>query len=157
MQTLPTEDHELRIERVLGVVYRRNGYEIPDNRTPLDELIAAEDGDDEELRAEVMSESFNGLLDYFFADGPHPGAVMRRVYAVAWALKPGLTGDMTQADMARMFDETRAAMSWRVKKIFEGYLASKGFRGCKAPGQKSSEACAKYAIAAQGNRNRRGK
>lgn len=151
--------HEERIEHVLGVVYRREGMvEFPDNRTPLSDLLQREDG---ELSKDVftqdpavMQEAFSRLLNYFFADGPHPGCVLRRVFAVAWALRPSLITHMRQTDIALMFGETKAAMSWRINQIFTGYLKAAGMRGTRVPGQKSQASISNYSAAQMGNQNR---
>lgn len=149
--------HEVRIERRLGIVYRREGFEVPDNDTPLDALLAKEDNTaDHEPDWLVRCEALRGLLAYFFAEGPHPGVVLRRVFAVTWALDRSLVANMTQTDMAIMFDETKASQSWRIKKIFSGYLQKWGAKGFKAPGQKTETAGRAYAAAAMGNKNRSG-
>ena len=151
-------EHELRIERVLGVVYRREGFEVADNRTPLDELLEREnrlDGDEDAMEAaRRRNQDFGRMLNYFFADGPHPGVVLRRVYAVAYALRRPLIANMTMADLGHLFGETKAAQSWRIGKIFSGYLKKAGAKGIKAPGQKTEAARGNYARAARGNDNR---
>lgn len=157
-----TSGHEERIERVLRGAYHRmlcNGeqpsWEGLDAQSPLDALIEKEEGPlGEEVMAAKM-ETMSLLLDYCFGDGPHPGAVLRRLFALAWGLRKDLVADMSQSEISEMFGETRAAMSFRVKRIFEGYQARAGMRGCCLPGQKPMGARASYAEAQKGNTNRR--
>lgn len=143
--------HMERINDHLGVVYRRGGFEAVDTVTPVDAIEPEEDSTDQQ---KVRDEAFRKLLGYFFEDGPHPGVVMRRVYATAWALAPEMIGHMSQRDLAKLFDETPAAVSWRVKKMFDGYLAAAGMRG-RLAGQKSDSARASYSRAQRGNKNRK--
>jgi len=64
---------------------------------------------------------------------------------------------MSGAELADMLGETRAAWSARNKRIFTGYLKARGSKAAKGALQKSDSASAKYALAARGNTNRRGK
>lgn len=145
---------EYRIDLALSRAAARAGYEpeVVMPHSPLDELLRTEAGEEEEQR-----EMLGLVLDYFFADGRHPGSVLRRVYAVARAIRPRLIGHMNGTELALMFGETRAAQAWRVKKIFSGYLQERGAKGFKATFQKSESSTPKYAAAARGNQNRRGK
>ena len=158
--------HMQRVNETLGVVFRKNGFEAVDYSNPAQDLMDKERRagvDVDELRDESVSEeeaatreeTFNSLLDFVFRDGPHPGVVMRRLYATAWAFRKDLIGDMSQRDLAKMFEETPGAMSWRVNRMFTDYFKSAGIRG-RLAGQKPLEAVAKYAEAAKGNQNRKG-
>lgn len=161
-----SDDHEERIERVLArrhVGARAAGrdgapWEGVDTRTPLSELVAREsvgrETDDESV---VRVETLQRLLGFLFEEGPHPGRTMRRLYAVAWALRRDLLMSMTQTELAQMFAETRAAQSWRIKRIFSGTVERSGCRGRRVPGQRGEDACAAYAARARGNHNRKGK
>jgi len=148
--------HMQRVNETLGVVFRKNGFEAVDYSNPAQDLMDKERRagvDVDELRDESVSEeeaatreeTFNSLLDF----------VMRRLYATAWAFRKDLIGDMSQRDLAKMFEETPGAMSWRVNRMFTDYFKSAGIRG-RLAGQKPLEAVAKYAEAAKGNQNRKG-
>lgn len=152
--------HENRINSVLAAVWRKNGftgfgeYEVFDKRNPFTELMAKEEADSNEEEA-IREEAWNKFLNFIFADGPHPGVVMRRVYAAAWAFRKDLIGDMSQRDLAKMFGETPGAISWRINRIFTDYLKAAGARG-RVAGQKPLSAVENYRAAQIGNKNRSG-
>src|SRR6266478_5009345 len=60
---------------------------------------------DERLKA------IRGLLDYIFADGPHPLAVIRRVYGIVKAVRPQCIIGMSLADLAVLCDDGRGRSS----------------------------------------------
>lgn len=147
------EEHEKRINDVLARSFRREvgrGREPVYVRTPLDDLIEAEEGD-EDARSKMLGQ----VLDYFFADGPHPGAVLRRVFGLAKAVRPQLIMHMSLHDLGQMFGDGRAAWSFRIKSIFNGYLKKMTGMDFTLPWQKSPGAVAKYSEAQKGNSNRR--
>ena len=153
-----SKDHEERINSVLARKALKHGYrqEAVTHEAPLTELIAAE----EQAAAAAglgRGDVLKRMLQFFYADGQHPGAVVRRVFAVAKAIDPDLLGHMTLEDVGEMLGETKAAQSWRVKKIFSGYQKQAGARGFKASFQKSEDACVAMSRAQRGNKNRSGK
>lgn len=150
------EAHTRRINSVLARKALQHGYafEGATVRTPLDELLAKDEPEDAQCE---RRETLQALNRFFVADGPSPGAVVRRVFAVLRAVNPELIAHMTVRELALMFDETPAAQSWRIKKIFSDYLRERGVKGFKAPFQKSEAARAAYSRAQQGNRNRSGR
>lgn len=151
-----SDAHDVRINSILARAAARRGYnqESITTITPLTELMATEGRAElEGGRADVLKQ----MLLFFYADGQHPGAVLRRVFAVAKALDESLLEGMTLTDMAQMFGETKAAQSWRIQKIFSGYQRAAGVNGFKASFQKSEAARAAYSRTQRGNTNRRGK
>jgi hypothetical protein len=106
---------------------------------------------------ETRRETLALFLNWLTEDGLHPGSVLRRVYSVGKALHKEPWSLLSLREAGLMFGETKAAQSWRTKKIFNGYLKERGFKACKAPFQKSEEAVSKYREAAKGNHNRAGK
>lgn len=166
MSEFESRGHSQRINEVLGVVFRKNGFEAVDCNTPHKDLIGKErrtgidiegleDEDSTEEEKAIRDEVFNRMLDFVFQDGPHPGVVMRRLYGLAWAFRRDLIGEMSQRDLAKLFAETPAAMNWRINRMFTDYLKSAGMRG-RLAGQKTLDAVASYARAAKGNQNRKG-
>lgn len=150
-----SEISEEAIEEVLRSVWSReqaHGREPVYMRTPLDELVSMESSDsgDEHI---IRLEAFRRLLEFFFSDGPHPGYVVRRVFAVTKALRPQLILNMSLEEIGLMLGETKAAGSWRIKQLVNRPIAAGG-HGSQLPWQKSHSACAKYAARAQGNSNR---
>jgi hypothetical protein len=112
---------------------------------------------DERLKA------IRGMLDHIFADGPHPLAVVRRLYGLTKAVRPQCLMDMPLVDLAVLCNDGnghssdgRATQSARIKRLFEEPIKKAGMRGCKAPFQKTTSACDKYAEKARGNQNRHG-
>jgi hypothetical protein len=130
--------------------------------TPLDALLAKEDAAagsamTEEEVYRVRCEAYVWLLDFFFADGPNPLNVIRRVLALVKAIKPELIGDMSCEDVAVLCDdEGRATVSARIKRIYTRFLEGHGATVTKARFQKSDDAVRRYRAAQKGNRNRRG-
>lgn len=105
----------------------------------------------------IRRETLLRLLHFQFQDGPHPGCTTRLVYLMAQRVAPELVLCMSGAELADMLGETRAAWSARNKRIYTGYLKARGAKAAKGRHQKSDTADAKYASAARGNTNRRGK
>jgi hypothetical protein len=103
------------------------------------------------------------MLDYFFEDGPHPLAVIRRVYAIVKAVRPLLILKMSCAQIAVLCDDGRgrtsdgrASVSARIQRLFEKPIRKVGMHGYKAPFQKTESAGHSYAGSAAGNQNRLG-
>ena len=149
-------DHESTIMETLRHAWSREqaaGREPVYTRTPIDEMISREDGEaaDEYLaRVEAMRD----LMGYFFADGPHPAAVLKRVFAVAKAIFPELVLNMSCEEIGLLFGETKAAVSYRIKLLVNKPIAALFGHDVQLPWQKSASACAKYRAQAMGNTNR---
>ena len=131
--------------------------------TPLDALLRKEEeaemgpGMDAEEIYRVRCEAYVWLLDFFFADGPNPLNVIRRVLSLVKAIKPELIGNMSMEDVATLCDDTgRATVSHRVKRVYTRFLQAQGAKVTKARCQKSERATAKYSEAQMGNQNRKG-
>jgi hypothetical protein len=151
-----SEITEEAIEEVLRTVWSReqaHGREPAYMRTPLDELVSMESGDAADEHA-IRLEAFRRLLEFFFSDGPHPGYVIRRVFAVTKALRPSLILNMSLEEIGLMLGETKAAGSWRIKQLVNRPIAAASGHGSQLPWQKSASACEKYAARAAGNSNR---
>jgi ElaB/YqjD/DUF883 family membrane-anchored ribosome-binding protein len=153
------EDRVDRVDAVLGAVFRRNGHEAIEARTAVDDLLARETAELQEEPgrvAEVRSETVARMLEFFFAGGPHPSAVMRRVYAWAKKFRPDLILNMSLRDMGILFDESHEAVRSRIELLFDKAEAARGAKAVRAPwqrGEKTRERCRK---AQRGNRNRVG-
>lgn len=105
--------------------------------------------------AKIMLEVIFWLLGFFFADGPHPGAVMRRLYVFVKKFAPHLIWNMGYRRLGDLFGETGANMEWRMSQL-DSYLEAKGVKNVKMPWQKTEEACETYAGVQTGNANRVG-
>lgn len=151
--------HEARMNTALAVAYQREGREAVEMNTPMTfaELFEERAAGDSDEVPQIRRETVIRMLHFVFQDGPHPGCVTRLVYLLAQRLAPELVLSMSGAELADMIGETRAAWSARNKRIFTGYLKARGAKAAKGRMQKSDTASAKYASAARGNTNRRGK
>lgn len=150
--------HEARINEVLRVAYQREGRAAITSETPMTIAQVFEQApDDGEQELKIKAEAVIRLLLFIYQDGPHPGCTMRLLYLLAQRLKPELLLNMSGAELADIFGETRAAWSARNKRLFTGYLQARGAKGARGHTQKSETAVRKYASAARGNTNRRGK
>lgn len=125
-------------------------WEFIDHATPVSLLLDAEVQEiaararaGEELHpeeAELLEEAMGShgpasardepwrLLDYLFGEGPHPGKVIRRAYALAQTFRPSLILGMSREDIAIMLGETRAANSKRLQML-EDYGRAAGNKG----------------------------
>lgn len=146
------EEQGREIDRVLSAAWKRLPHgEAVDLRTPDEDLMAAEDwraAIREEFGGERL-ETFHRMMNFLFGGGPrqaHPCEVLRRVYAVAYSLRPDLILHMGDRDLGQMFGETPAAVSWRMHRIFDGKLH---VRSMKREGSRVS-----YRESAMGNSNR---
>ena len=124
----------------------------PDLWQQLDELIEADSQQATEWKLEAQA----GLAEFLFAEGPHPGVVMRRLYAWVKKFRPQAIWDAGFRELGRLLGESHGAMEWRIGKIIDEYAAAKGLRGVKAPWQRTEEACTAYSEAQRGNDNRTG-
>jgi hypothetical protein len=186
---MSTRDNLRRIDSALttmvGSYQARHGvlphgaclHEKVDRRTPLDELMDAEqraglretltpfeelDGHAEELGKEgpeavaLMLEAHFWLLDFLFAEGPHPGVVMRRLYAWVKKYRPSAIWDAGYRQLGDLLGESHAAMEWRIGQIIDNYATSKGMKGVKMPWQRGAAVSETLSKAQRGNVNRLG-
>lgn len=156
---MSTDHHEKRI----GELLERKAWqaqkaglvaESVSHQTPLSALLAGEAGDDEDEQRR-RSEVLVAFIDFVLQDGAHPGDAMKNFYAVVHALRPQALHNWTCEDFGQLFGQTKAAHSWRVKKLFGPFMEARGARPIRARFQKAASASASYAAAQKGNRNRR--
>jgi len=126
--------------------------------TPFEELAAFERDAEAESREAVLMklEAFFWVLDFCFAEGPHPGKVMRRLYALVKKYRPELIWDMGYRDLGSLFGETGAAMEFRIGAILDDYAKAHGLTNVKMPWQRTAEACGNYSTSQKDNANRTG-
>lgn len=152
-------EHERRVESALARAAARL-HEVGETRTPLDEVMLSEEAESFERMTDFSEEAqrlrvefFARFFDFLFEDGPHPGWVLRRIYALARRYRPDLILGMNGTDLGLLFGETRAAQSYRMQLIFDR-LRMSGTRGFRGGGCKREESRSAYAASATGNRNR---
>ncbi len=121
--------------------------------TPLEALLASEDGEDEEdSMAAARVETFIKLLEFFFQNGPDPLQVLRNVLAVAKAVRPQVLGDMSMEDISIICaDAGRGTVSARIKRIYNAKIEEAGGRPVLAPCQKTGN----YSTPQIANKNRK--
>jgi hypothetical protein len=114
--------------------------------------FAKETADEFAWRQDTLS----AVLSFIFMEGPAPRLTAQRIYSLAVVCRPDLILHMRLRQVAALFNETKAVWSWRIKRNYNKYLASRGVHSHQARFQRSEEACLKYARAQLGNNNRRG-
>ena len=144
-----------KIDRIL----RKNlaTAHVVTSRTPLEELIAQEDGaEDPEFEMEVRITTFGKLLDFLFQHGPHPLELLRMLYAIVKVLRPHLIADMSLEDLAVLCgDGGKATVSARIERIYNAPrdMRKAGHGELRASFQKTGN----YSEPQKGNTNRRRK
>ena len=150
------EELQQHMDGCLDAAYHRLGMMAPrHNGRPMLAQLRAElppPGDDEVL---IWLEAWRSFLNILFDAGPSPERVLKRLYALVWAVDRERLANMSQTDLAELFRETRAAQQARIKMVYSEFLRRRGYRGTKVPGQKTEGACVKFALGAKGNTNRR--
>lgn len=147
---------EAHMDELLDSAYHRMGVESPrHNGRPVVVMVREEvqrAGEDDAL---VYVEAWRAFLEILFATGPRPDRVMKRLFALVWAVNRERLANMSQTDLALMMKETRAATQLRIRLLYTDFLKSRGFRGTRVPGQKSETASRISAAKAKGNTNRK--
>lgn len=123
--------------------------------TPLQTLLRQEEGDTEE-ESKIRVEAIQRTLEYVWAAGEEELLeAWRRFLLLTKALRPDLIGDASLEKIAEWGgDGGRATTSARAKRMYSKMLEAAGFKGVKAPFQKSEAASRKFSEAQKGNRNR---
>ena len=127
-------------------------------RSPFEELetregeLAAEGGDATAIALETTA----WLLDFIFAQGPHPALAMRRLYCLVKKLRPSLIWDAGYRDMGKLFGETGAAVEWRMGVVVDEYLQARGVKNTKVGWERTAEACREYSRVQEDNDSRLG-
>ncbi len=104
----------------------------------------------------IALETHFWLLDFLFADGPHPAVVMRRLYAWVKKYRPEAVWDMGYRRLGDLFGESGASIEWRVSTLIDDYSRAHGKEAVKMPWQRTAEACASYSAVQKNNANRVG-
>jgi hypothetical protein len=122
-------------------------------RTPLEQLLAAEDTADEDerqIRNEERMNTLRALIKFLFQSGPEPLQVLRSTFALAKAIDPAVLGDMSMADIAIICaDGGRATVSARIKRIYNGKLIKAEMKDARAACQKTGD----FSTPQVGNKN----
>jgi hypothetical protein len=155
--------HDRRIDQVMARQFRREGHTFAPaaEATPLDALIRSEE-EQAQNEPDVYAikrqavQSFVKWVLYNGRLGPHPRLAMLRFFAYVRHVFPSELLNMSQSDLALLLNQTRATQSALEKRLFGELKRRGGYRvAVRMPGQKSLEACRKYAVRAKGNHHRR--
>lgn len=147
--------YEREVNEALRRFSRRTNYEPVTTETPLSHLLETEDGALDEWG--IRNEAVRKFFEYILADGPHPAAILRRLYAAGSHMMIRPFCEMTLREKAQMLGDSHGAQHWRMKRLCIDPLLRNGAKSVKAPGQKSLHAQAAASVAQKGNVNRRKK
>lgn len=147
--------YEKRVNAALRSFALRTHYEAATDETPLHHLMAAEDGTLDEWG--VVRQTAVRILLWLAAEGPHPGAIMKRLFVLGDHMMIEPYCKLTLREKAALLDDSHGAQLWRLKRIAVDPLMRKGCRSVKGSGQKGLRASAAAAHAQQGNSNRKKK
>ena len=140
--------------------WQRNGGHVPWDEVVHSNLTAHDVVEGEELdghtAGEVRRIAFHALMDFIWAEGPHPLRALKRLFHITLNIDPKRLYFMNQSHLAKLLNETRAAFSARDIRVWEQFLEQRGFFGSRAPGKKSDEARQRYSREKQGNHCRIG-
>lgn len=148
----------LTASSALAAATRRNSHLVNARQelTPFDHALAAEEAmpdDEKAIRAEAISK----WVEWIMEDGPRLDRAVKRFYSFVRAYRPDLLLNMSGAEIAAQFGQTRAAESARTRRVTETTLKKAGYRCTAVPFQRSATTRAKCAAAQMGNTNRRKK
>jgi hypothetical protein len=137
-------------ERVADWMARAEGVEL-DEELLADLLRREIDGEIHEVRVITM----RALLRYFWAGARTPWDALKALLAATRLISKPLLRGVSQAEVAWILGETKAATRAREKKRVEEFLERWGAHTVHFEGaQKSPEARETYARVQKGNRNR---
>lgn len=128
------------------------------HQTPFEELEAHEAeaaAEGREILAAKLEAHF-WLLDFLFAEGPHPAVVMRRLYAWVKKFRPSAIWDAGYRQLGKLLGESHGTMEWRIGALIDDYAAAKGMKAVKMPWQRGQDVSATLSAAQRGNTNRLG-
>jgi len=145
-------EYEKGVNTALKRFYERTHYEATTDQTPLDALLASEEGVLDEWA--VKRETAMAVLLWIAADGPHPAALLRRLYLMGDHMMIEPYCLLTLREKGALTDTSHGQPHWLMKRIITDPLMRKGAASVKAPGQKGARASAAAAAAQQGNHNR---
>ena len=150
------EQLEHHMDGCLDAAYHRLGMMAPrHNGRPMMAHIRAELPPAEDDEVLIWLEAWRAFLRLLFEAGPRPDRVLKRLYALTWAVDREKLAHMSQTELAELLGETRAAMQQRIKLVYNDQLSRMGFRGTRVPGQNTETTCRKLERAQKGNTNRR--
>lgn len=137
---------------------REGELERPSWVTMADVLDEPAEGEAEEFedwkkfRVIVVAE----LMNFLWADGPHPIKALKRLFAITRRISPHHLCSMTLDQVAILLNETKQATQTREERVVEDLLKGLGFKATKAPRGKSAEARETYSKLRKGSKSRLG-
>lgn len=145
---------EKQVAAALAQVWRRERavVRVGMGARSLGEMLAAEraTGADRGRREEVLV----AWLQRVWRSGPVVREALKVLFVHVRAVAADVAWNMSGEEVAVLFGQGRAAESARVRREYCRELERAGFRSVQARFQKSATACARFAEAQRGNRNR---
>lgn len=143
------------VNTVLAQAYRREGRTWDPIAVPSssEQMVAREEAI-EPADSLIRARALGAWLRRVWDAGPCVREALKHLYVEARACAPELLLNMSGAEIAALFGQGRAAESARVKHRVNDFLARAGYRATHLRFQKSPTACATYALAQRGNKNR---
>lgn len=134
--------------RALTRFFSRTGWEPVYSDLPFDEMIRAEDdGEDAatlgEYEIRQRMAGARGFIRFLQARGPHPTQMLMQLADACRGMHIPPFNMMTMDEVAGLFGQGRAAVSFR-GKVLSREIRLSGMRADKLPGQKSKAASASY-------------
>lgn len=137
-----------RIDRINAQALRKRDGFAPQSSSPLDEFLANEARMEEEQRhdgtllpeerAMERRATLERFLEFLYREGPHPGHVAGRLYAVTMAVRPDLLGNLSARLIGRLLGLTKAAICWRAEQVYNRTILKAGGHETRAGFQKSA-------------------
>lgn len=95
------------------------------------------------------------MMNFLWADGPHPIKALKRLFAITRRISPQHLCSMTLDQVAILLNETRQATQTREEQVVEALLKKLGFKA-KAHRGKDAQARAAYSKQRKGTKSRLG-
>lgn len=140
-----SDPRERIIEETLSALALKRGCDLRPGAAinPREALMDAEERADTLDENRLRVEAANRLLDFVFQDGPNPERAMKWLFALVRRTRSELLCGLTMNEQAKMFGETRAAVSWRVKQLGK-FQRSRGSRAYISRAEKRAGASESY-------------
>lgn len=146
--------YEAQVYEALKSFHKRTHYEPTTEQTPVDVLLASEDGTLDEWA--VIRETALKIMLWIASGGPHPAELLKRLYLLGDHMMISPYCELNLREKAALCNVSHGTMHWLMKRICIDPLLRKGAVSVNAPGGKGSRAAAVASAVQQGNSNRRG-
>ena len=153
------EEWRVAVDQQTAALWKENGGALAFNPLTGELDVGHVMRDDEEDSWEVREaalRTFQRLMDFIWAEGPCIMKAMARLATITHCGSPHHLLAMNESELALLLNEPRGTTNARRQRVWEQFLAEKGFFGTRRAGHKSDEGRDAYAKRAEGNVNRLG-